>query len=548
LHDRSFEIGISALLLATCAAFAAACSSSVDATRSAGGAGNAEAGASSGGSGGSQLNATEISFEPSDEIRLKPKMSHQLTVRATPPGSFRIRFAFSGGDDPADAVLEASEVETDAEGIARVTLIAPSEPATFNVRASTPSALQVAHQSVVVSAFNVTTLRVEPSYSGQRPIAEWTATTRAGVNCGDLPGNPAPDGDRFGRAVPPNPLLEIDNVPVGVDLAVTVRAGHYIGGCLNVPALSEGDGNQVLVYASDRPLNLSATDLSLSLGATPPHLAFDKLLMASADLAESALLGGAKNDVAALLDGMRDATSALNRQAFNVARTQNGWDSALDSAFGKSAARRMRDPAQRWLAAGLLALDTPNALVGQLRALGSGVSLTPRAVAATTPSNAGFPGLFVGTWSAESNDTVLLGMDLDWAPSRLVTALAVAPALLEFPEATSAELALSLSVDCALVSQVLLAYGVGPGSTAFASCDADCAVNLCRNALASAWNQAQLSSGAELATLSVTAAGPAQVGDEAQVTSLSGSWVGELRTAQGTALVSGALSASSGAP
>ncbi|MEI9950873.1 MAG: hypothetical protein WDO74_18335 [Pseudomonadota bacterium] len=367
------------------------------------------------------------------------------------------------------------------------------------------------------------------------------------MTCSALAGNPPPDGDRSATAKVSAPL-QIRNVPVGVALAVTVRAGHYIGGCADLSALSEGDGNQVLVYASDRPLNLNATNLSLRLGASDPHPEFDKLIKGSASSAESALLGSAKDDVAALLDGMRDAAPAASREAFNVVRTQNGWDGALESAFGKGAARRLRDPAQRWLTAGLLALNVPDALVGQVTPLESGASFTPSAVGTASPSSAGFVGSVPVQWSADSNDTVLLGMDLTWQPSRLVTALAVAPALSEFPEATSAELALALSVDCAQVGQVLLANGTKAGSTAFASCDESCAAGLCRTAVAAAWGKAQLSSGTNMATLSITAAGTAEVGDDAEASQLDGSWVGELRTDDATASVSGALSATSGAP
>lgn len=510
--------------------------------RNTGFAGAGEAGADNGGAD----SATTLEFLTRDQLRLKPKQSKQLTVQTTPPGAFPIRFALVG-EDAADAVLEGSEVESDADGVAHVTLIAPSRPASFDVRASTASAAQVVYQSVKVDASGVTSLRVRPSYNGHRHVTEWTATATArnGVTCADFVGNPPPDGDRVKKAKSGDPLV-LGNIPVGLDVAVTVRAEHYIGGCVTLPALSEVDGNQVLVYASDRPMNLAATDLSLSLGATDPHPEFDKLLQESASLAESALLGSAKNDVVALLDGMRDATSAANRNAFIVARTQHGWDSALESAFGKSAARRMRDPAQRWLRAGLLALDAPNALIGNLHSLGSGsgVTFTPSQVGAATPSKAGFPSSFTGTWSADSSDTLLLGIDLNWQPSRLVTALAVAPALLELPGATSVERALSLSVDCAQVGQVLLAYGTSPGSAAFASCDQNCAVTLCNNAVAAAWGQARLSS-AEISTLSVTASGTAEVGDDAEAVALTGSWVGELRTDSGTAAVSGVLSASS---
>jgi len=68
-------------------------------------------------------------------------------------------------------------------------------------------------------------------------------------------------------------------------------------------------------------------------------------------------------------------------------------------------------------------------------------------------------------------------------------------------------------------------------------------VSACESAVAAAWNRAQLSAGAELDTLDFIATAKAQVGDDARATSLSGSWVGELSTNNGTAQVSGALSA-----
>jgi hypothetical protein len=546
LKNRTFAIGIWALLLGPCAVLSAGCGATAADVDYAAGAGGASAGGAGADNGGSKPYPSALTFVPDESLELKPKQVKELTVQTIPPGPFLIRFGFEGGD-AADAVLDVSEVEADADGIAHVTLVAPSQPSAFNVRAASIVGTVVKAQvklGVSVSATGLTSLRVRPSYSGQRTVSEWTATVswRSGVSCNDLAGNPPPDGERV-RTVELGAPLEISEVPVDLPLVVTVRAGHYIGGCLNVPALSEGDGNQVLVYASDRPLNLDATELSLSLGATDAHPEFDKLLQASASAAENALLGSAKNDVAALLDKMRDATPAGSRETFNLARSLNGWDSALDSAFGKGAARRMRDPAQRWLTAGLLALDAPDALVGQVRSFGSGLAFTPTRVGSEPPSSAGFPGLVEGTWSADSNDTVLLGMDLSWEPSRLVTALAIAPARQDFPQATSAELALSLSVDCAAVGQVLVTNGVVPGSTAFANCDVSCAANLCGEAVAAAWTEAQRSSGAEMATLSITATGAAQVGDEAQAIGLSGSWVGQFRSEGSKAQVSGALTA-----
>lgn len=544
LKNRRFTRALLALLLCALAVFLAACTdTNTEAPASPPRVNNDDAGAGAGTDGGLGEAAIELAFVP-DKLTLLPKESRLLTVRATvkqqdtPAAQLPIRFALLGGED---AVLDTIDAQTDAEGIAHVTVIAPSKPTSFDVRAASSGGGQV-RLNIKVNASSVTPLRVEPSYSGQRTITRWTATAHTGVICSELVGNPPPDGARLVSGAPGAKTLVLP-VPVDVALAVTVRAEHYIGGCVNVPPLSEGDDSQVLVYASDRPLNLAATELSLSLGASDAHPAFDKLLQASANLAESALLGRWKSDIAALLDGMREATPATNRDAFDLARVSGDWDSALESAFGKAAARRLRDPAERWLSAGLLSLNAPDALIGTLSPLGSGATFTPSVVGTATPSDVGFTGSFVTTWSADSNDTVLLGMELNWQPSRLVTALAVEPALLEFPEATSIELALAESVGCAQLGEVLLANGESPGNSTFAVCDERCTIDLCRSAVAAAWSNAQLSSGARIDTLSVTASGAAQIGDDARATGLSGNWVGELRTESGTAQVSGALSA-----
>ena len=490
-----------------------------------------------------------IAFEPASTLKLRPKQTRQLTVQTTPPGVFRMRFALldSGSDSaPLDAVLDTGEIMTDDSGVGHVTLTAPSMPTTFMVRASVGRAQ--ARIGVSVSALGYTRLLVTPSYSGQRDVTSWTATAtaRAGKTCSKLLGTPPPDGD-LTATVPAKAPLYLDQVPVGVDLAITLRAGHYIGGCIDQSALSEGDGNQVLVYASDRPLNLDDTALDLSFGPSDSLPDFDRLMKADAALVEAALLGDAKSDVEALLNEMRDATSAANRDAFSAARTQNGWQSALETAFGKGSARRLRDPVERWLDAGLASLDVPNAFSGQLTSLGAGSLFELHTVVQSSPTNAGFPSSFQASWSADSSDTLLLGSDLSWVPSRLVTALATAPALLEIPAASTVEAALAQVVDCALVGKVLIVYGASPGSAVYASCDEACAVGTCVSAVDAAWKKARTASGTKTATLSVTATGMAHVGDAAEVTDLTGSWVGKLVIGAESAPASGLLAAASSA-
>ena len=549
------------LALALCAATESGCDSS--AADDSGSLAPSRAGATSsdaGASGDVEPGPTSVNFGSQTaagfvvktSIDLDPKATQELTVQTDPPGSFLIHFDLpgtssgTGADDaPGDAALDHSDAQTDANGFGHVVLTAPSTPAQFSVRASADSKL-LGLLGVTVSSRGYTTLQVMPSYNGHRPVDTWTATASVanGVTCSQFAGNPPPDGDRVGTASPKEEL-QISRVPVGADLIITLRAGHYIYGCAALPALSEGDGNTVLVYASDRPLNLADSVLDLAFGPSDARPAFDKLLGTSVTLAESALLGDATSDVAALLNAMQAATPSADRAAFTAARVQGNWDTALSAAFGKSATRRVRDPAERWLNAGLAALDVANAFTGKLSADGDQAVFALSSVSGVSASSAGFARHFAATWSADSSDTVLLGTELSWVPSSLVTALAEAPALLEFPAASSVPEALSLSVDCDLVANVLLENGANAGSALYAGCDAGCGSSTCSSALANLWSQAQAASGSDTASLSVTATGSATVGDTAEIIDLTGTWVGQLSEGSEQAAASGALSASS---
>ncbi len=484
-----------------------------------------------------------LSFSPGKTLELSPKQSRQLTLVTDPPGRFHVRFALlgSGYDSaPADAVLDTSDVQTTADGIAHVKLTAPSTPTTFSVRASVAGKVP-AFLGVSVSSLGYTTLRVMPSYNGHRSVSEWTATARTGTKCSKLVGIPPPDGDLSVSASAGEPL-ELE-APIGLALTVTVRAGHYIGGCVDEPALDESDGNQLLVYASDRPLNLGATRLDLGFGPSDVRPSFSKLMKSSEAEAEGALVGNSANDVQLLLDAMRDATTAASRDAFSAARLARGWEAALTSAFGSRAASRLRDPVERWLNAGVASFSAPDTFFGQLSAEAGAAQFNLVSVAHVAPGDAGLPSSFQSSWSSDSSDTLLLGSELSWVPSRLVTALAVAPALLEFPSQTSLEGALAQSVDCTLVSKTLLLHGTTPGAIVYGNCDAACALAACSSAISALWRRASDASAGSVARLGVTAAGAAEVGDAGEVTGLKGSWVGELALGDESAPVSGALSA-----
>jgi hypothetical protein len=537
---------VSTLLFCTllCALLAAGCSgSSAGPTGGAGGSvsGTGEAGAAD------ADQEPALAFMTTKTVMLSPKQTQELTVTANPAGSYLVSFALVGSSSnsgPGDAVLSADEVQT-VDGVAQVILTAPSTPTTFSVRASVAGKVST-FLAVSVSSLDYTTLSVQPAYSGRRvsTATQWTASFHTNTKCSKLVGDPPPDG-RNPVSAAQGEALNLEKVPIGVDVTVTLRAGHYIGGCADQGPLSERDGNQVLVYASDRPINLAATHLALSFGPTDARPEFSKLMKSSVSIAESALAGGSESDVQALLDAMQAATVAANRDAFSQTRLANGWDAALTSAFGHNAATRLRDPADRWLSAGLQSFEAPDTFRGRLSSLSAGALLELTSVAGVPASEAGFPTSFQSTWSADSSDTLLLGTQLTWLPSRLVTALALAPALVEFPQAVSLENALAESVDCGLVAQTLLAHGASAGSAVYTGCDQSCASSACTSAVSALWSKARDSSGSTVATLGFTGTGSADVGDDAAATALKGSWVGELSVGQDSAPVSGTLSATS---
>ena len=488
-----------------------------------------------------------LTFSPSTTVMLSPKQTRELTVKADPPASYLVRFALVGSSadsGPGDAVLDTDDEQTPDDGIAHVTLTAPSMPTTFSVRASVAG--KVALLGVSVSSLGYTTLRVQPAYNGHRTVTQWTASLHLDRKCSELVGDPPPDGSNAVSADEGEPL-DLKRVPVGVDVTVTLRAGHYIGGCADQSPLSEGDGNQVLVYASDRPINLAATSLALSFragGRTRRVFgAHEEQRKRRRERPHWRLCSG--SDVQALLDAMQDATVAANRDTFDATRLAQGWDAALTSAFGHDAATRLRDPADRWMSAGLQSFQAPDTFQAQITALPAGALLELTSVAGVSASEAGFPTSFQSTWSADSSDTLLLGTQLTWLPSRLVTALALAPALVEFPQAASLESALAQSVDCQLVAQTLLAHGTTAGVELYAGCDESCAASACTSAVSTLWNNARDASGTTIATLAITGTGSAKVGDDAAAIALQGSWVGELSIGQDSSPVSGTLSASS---
>lgn len=494
----------------------------------------------SGAAGAGPSGATSLAFSPTSTLTTEPGQVKELKVVANPPASYHISFALLG--DPKDAALDKSEVVASPRGVATVELTAPTSATTFSVRASIGDTLYAAKAVSVGSSFG--TLLVTPSYSGKRAVWQWTATAQAGNTCADLPGIPPPDGDLIVTAgVGSDP--SIPDVPVGLPVAVTLRAGYYIGGCADVQQVTANGDTTVVVPVSDRPIQLGATQLDVRLGIDPTSPSWQSSLQAAIETTANAMIGNDQDDVSALLTAMGAATSDPGTaSAFQTARAAESWDDALSSLLGgASAATAIRDRAEAWIQAGASALNGPNVFAGHLSASGTPVQavFALKQVAGLPASDAGVSSPnSSAAWSNDAGDTVLLGTTLSWMPSQLLTALALTPAQSDEPTAASVPEALAQALSCQSVAETLELQSGVPG-IAFPGCDTSCAETLCESALDAMWQRAQSASADDHAPalLQVSASGQATVDEQARPASFSGSWVGQLHNSSASVSVGG---------
>jgi hypothetical protein len=514
-------------------------------------------GAPAGGSGGAPNNGGlefSLHFETSPQS-LVARASTTLQVRVEPAGFYQVRFDLpSSGGDPLDAVLDRSETSTDATGLASVGLTAPSSTSSFEVRASVLS--KSTSLSVEVTDGGVATLRVEPSYqpgypSALRNITTWIATAHVGQSCADVPGIPFTDGKLKAPPAAKSEAPLFAEVPAGVRLAVALRSGHYVGGCTSVETLVPGPPERpevVKVVVLNRPIDLTASSLGFSLDVPTPEQAWSTMLTEAGERVLTAI--SKTDDVDTLLDAMRDASDTAV-QAFSTARDTEGWDTALRSRWGQRSASAVREVVGGWLAAGRQSFGAaPHTFTGMLTPLAksegadakSRATLALRTVAGLDAKTAGFIADGVVSWSASSDDNVVLGTNLYFVRSRLAEAMAENALLGDDATAGGAPERLSETLDCEGIGTALAGLGTD-AVEAYTGCDAACLEDTCRSALGALWQRGGNVDGAEFSRLSLTATGRAYVGDAAELTGLTGTWIGELTDEANAPATGGGLTA-----
>jgi hypothetical protein len=507
----------------------------------------------SGGTAGEGVTVTFIDAEPV----LEPSATTELVVHVTPISpAHTVRFALIDFDGPgdesdvADAALEnTTEAVTDEYGDARVKLIAPSVPVTFDVRALVEGN-EDTHR-VEVRASGRETLIVNYDYVGGRSVTEWVAEVYDdGRTCADLEGNP-PLGTNPAISVRvfEGEEIRLAGMPVGKKLAVTLRAGYFAGGCSGVDAVVEGQTNSVLVTVTNRPIQLDESEVELRLGLVGQEESLTNGMQSVIAAARDAVLDGAASDYEALLDAMQEeATAGALCSAFGSARESSSWDDEVGASLGMNAASAIRDELGGWLAAGIPSLAQEDALVATLAAepdVMGAASLVWLSIAGFPASDAGFPERAAATWTADARDNVTLGATIRFNPAALLVLGAAEPATSDVAEATSVAQALAIRGGrCDAVTTALVLRGQGPDQSCL-GCDVACTRLLCERGLGRLVVRASnaLDADSERAELRLAATGAAKVGDQAELRTLEGSWVGALDAANRSSELTGELAA-----
>lgn len=507
-----------------------------------------------GGSAGAPVEAPTLRFfldaDPELSIEaqaLVPEQILTIGVQATPPEAYRVRFSLVSLDGaPAhDGSLDLTDAVTDpSTGIAHVTLRAPSVVTQFNLQASIGS-MSTAELRLNVQSQGWAELQVIPQYDGHREVTEWVANAYLKVRCEEVAlvtdldhGLPADTQYSATSVFGIPPRLE---VPVQPNMAITMRAGHYLFGCTNIDQPKTQDLTTVQVIVANMPTQLNDVSLDVHLGVQETTDEWLARLQTAADDAVIAFTGSSENDLELVLEAMVSLLDPGDRDSFQTAAQAESFEARALPSFAGMDNHALRNGLADWLSIGATALSAEAAFSGTLRspATADGTAeLTLDEVAGVDAERAGFEPSMSTTWSADPDDTVALGTTLRWSPSALVSALAEAQATAEHPDADDLSEAFATLIDCQALAGALA--GDGDAAYVFGECTEACVEALCGDALDELEQRLWTASDDE-EELQLSATGAALVDDEARVLSFAGTWRGTFAMGESSA-VGGAIS------
>lgn len=458
----------------------------------------------------------ELAFTGTEPLLLGPGEEVDLEVRLFPPLRRRVDFALVAVDDSAsfDGFVTDSSVLASNSGIARTTLIAPTRPAVFSVRASVGEL--TVHRAVSVSSEGFATVVIRPDYSGRRDFDRWVASARSGTRCEDLH-NPWQDGPLVAAG---EDLVTLGSIPAGPEVAIVLRQGQAVSGCAVIGALKPNQTTEVTIRAMDRPIQLAGTEVDVNLGIEETTAAFTAHLDAAINQATAALVAEAPDDGELVVQGMKAAIADLaDVDAFEANATDHQFATLARNALAEPLAIRKRT--RNVLVDAAASIPGPAALQGVLDLTAGDPVFYLESARGVSAAMSGFLGASIWTVDAQPNDVLVLGGTLTFQPGHWLAAIAEQQAR---AEASTIGDKLLDTARCTSVGDVL---ADAAGGEVHPGCTMECAIELCRTAVVEAWDRAQ-NAGLELSSMLVGLTADARVDEGARLLSFDGTWVGTL--------------------
>ena len=294
------------------------------------------------------------------------------------------------------------------------------------------------------------------------------------------------------------------------------------------------------VKVVDKPIDLAATDLNLTLAFSPEPEMYGELLAEASALLADSFFPSSEPEGTTLLDAMVRALDAPSGAAFTQQRELMDWDTAVQDHLDASGTS-LREAALAWTTAGL-SLQSENGspeIVANLTAVGESPGhalLRVKSFGNIDAALAGIPGDHLMSWTADPKDNVALDGSIFWLPTRYLAAVAFFGAQLAQPGIPTVHEALVGVAGC---------YDLAISLGAIPTCDTDCLTQLCVDALAARWDAGVRASARtqQVGELTITAGGLAKVGDTARPLRFDGTWIGLIIAGGATASVEGAVHA-----
>jgi hypothetical protein len=419
-----------------------------------------------------------------------------------------------------DASLAADLVALQA-GRGTVVLRPPTEQATFDLVARSDDGRQVRLQ-VSASPSGKAVLVVTGKYVGPRSQPDFDTLVYPDETCALL--NAASETQYSGHSS--SDTVTLNGIPAGRPLAVVSRIRGYARGCVDRRPLLPDSAVAVSVTVRDVPIDLKApldATLAVDFTADSSGAWSDAQLISITRVVDAFHPAGAISSTWLL--ELMDAVSGANQGEMRTRRITGKWDTVTSQWLANRSGGGIRNSARSALLAARTGVNGPlfaridDASQGTAQVTISSFGQLAGAAMLRTPTRF--------TWTADASDTLTLKGEIVLAMPALLAAAGDERAR----QSGGANIATAIAtsdVACAGLASALAA------ADTTGLCGATCLDSLCRTAIASAWNSAVAPTQSQEVHLSVSAVALAVVGDLAQPTAFSGTWVGVVSAPDGS--------------